>query len=293
MTSDSKELIIVKQLPIIEERLLTIKEKIQSKTELALSLVCTEDTVKEIKKVRTELTKSFNQLETQRKAVKGKVLSPYEQFEAIYKACVTDIYAPADAKLKARIDEVENTVKDEKRKEVASFFAEYAASKGIDFLQFDRADIQVLLSSSMKSLKSAAEKFIDRVVEELALVDTQEHKEEILVEYKKSLNVANAITAVTRRHEAIEAERKRIEAARIAREQREVAVLKVEKVVAEERIITPPVVNGPDKEIPPVAPDNASAEKTYSTTFTVRGTIEALKALKTFLEDGGYEYESC
>lgn len=293
MISDSKELIIVKQLPIIEERLLSIKEQIQSKTQEALSLVCTEDTVKQIKKVRTDLTKSFNALEAQRKAVKSKVLSPYEQFESIYKACVTDIYAPADAKLKARIDEVENTVKEEKRKEVAAFFTEYATSKGVEFLQFDRADIQVLLSSSMKSLKTSAEKFIDRVVEELALIDTQEHKEEVLVEYKKSLNVANAITLVTRRHEAVEAERKRIEAARIAREQREVAVLKVEKVAAEEAIVTPPKVNGPDKELPPVTPDNAPAEKMYSTTFTVRGTIEALKALKTFLEDGGYEYESC
>lgn len=289
----SNDLIIVKQLPIIEERLITIKEQIQSRTQQALALVCTEETVKEIKKVRTELTKSFNQLETQRKAVKSKVLSPYEQFEAIYKACVTDIYAPADAKLKARINEVENTVKDEKRKEVAAFFTEYAASKGIDFLQFDSADIQVLLSSSMKSLKTSAEKFVDRVVEELALIDTQEHKEEVLVEYKKSLNVANAITTVARRHEAIEAERKRREAARIAREQREVAVLKVEKVIAEETIMTPPEVIGPDQELPPVAPDNAPAEKLYSTTFTVRGTIEALKALKTFLEDGGYEYESC
>lgn len=287
----SKDLIVVKQLPIIEERLLTIKEQIQAKTQEALSLVCTEDTVKGIKKVRTELTKSFNELEAQRKAVKSKVLSPYEQFEAIYKACVTDIYAPADAKLKARIDEVENAVKDEKRKEAAAYFDEYAASKGIDFLEFDRTGIKVQLSSTMKSLKTAASNFVDRVVEELALIDTQEHKEEVLVEYKKSLNVANAITLVTRRHEAVEAERKRIEAARIARQQRKVAALTVEKVVAEEAIIAPPKVNGPDQELPSV--DNEPEEKMYSTTFTVRGTLEALKALKAFLEDGGYEYESC
>jgi hypothetical protein len=289
----SQELIVIKQLPIIEERLLTIKEEIQARTQEALSLVCTEDTVKEIKKVRTELTKSFNKLESERKAVKSKVFAPYEQFEAIYKACVTDIYAPADAKLKARIDEVENTVKEEKRKEVAAFFDEYAASKGIDFLKFDNAGIQVQLSSTVKSLKVAAAKFVDRVEEELELIDTQEHKEEVLVEYKKSLNVANAITLVTRRHEAVEAERKRIEEARIARQQREVSVLKVEKVVAEETAVMPPKVNGPDHELPSVSPDDGQEVKMYSTTFTVRGTIEALKALKKFLVDGGYDYESC
>ena len=289
----SQELITIKQLPVIEERLLTIKEKIQARTQEALSLVCTEDTVKEIKKVRTELTKSFNELEAQRKAVKSKVLSPYEQFEAIYKACVTDIYAPADAKLKARINEVENTVKDEKRKEVAAFFDEYAASKGIGFLQFDRAEIQVTLSTSVKALKTSSEKFIDRVVEELALIDTQEHKEEVLIEYKKSLNVANAITSVSSRHAAIEAERERIEAARIAREQREAAARKVDNSVEEEAMLAPPVASNVVNDIPFTAPEIISNVKIVSTTFTVRGTIEALKALKTFLEDGGYEYESC
>lgn len=293
----NQDLIIVKQLPIIEERLKSIKEEIQTRTQEALSLACTEETVKEIKKVRAELSKSFKELESQRKAVKSKVLSPYEQFEVIYKACVTDIYAPADAELKSRIDEVENAVKDEKRSEVSAYFTEYATTKGIDFLTFDRANISVGLSSSVKALKQDAAAFIDKVLEELALIDTQEHKEEVLVEYKKSLNVANAITSVKQRHEQIEAERKRQEEIRIQRELREATAKNVQSAADEQAdsYLAPPstsyeIDDTSDSSGSEITPDEA--EKVFSATFTVRGTIEQLKALKEFLVSGGYKYES-
>ena len=78
------ELIIVKQLPVIEEHLLALKAEIEEKTARAMNLVCTEDTVKEIKGVRSDLNKEFAELETQRKFVKEQVMKPYEAFESIY-----------------------------------------------------------------------------------------------------------------------------------------------------------------------------------------------------------------
>lgn len=289
----SESLIIVKQLPVIEERLKTISEEIRHRTQEALSLACTEETVKEIKKVRANLSKSFKELETQRKDVRSKVLSPYEQFEAIYRTCVTEVFAPADAELKRRIDEVELAVKEEKRVDVATYFDEYVRAKSIDFLDFGKSGIQVTMSASTKALRTQAKDFIDRVVEELELIETQQFKEEILVEYKRSLNVANAITSVSNRHAAIEAERKRAEEARIARGQRDTAARKVEAVVAEEVALAPPEVNGEAYELPLIVPETVPAEKMFKATFTVLGTMEQLKALKTFLEDGGYGYESC
>ena len=53
----SNELIIVKQLPMIEEHLKERSEEIEKKVENAKSLVCTEENVKTIKEVRTELNK--------------------------------------------------------------------------------------------------------------------------------------------------------------------------------------------------------------------------------------------
>ena len=79
------EIIIVKQLPIIEERLKEISEQSQQKVAAALAMTCTEDTVKSVKALRAYLSKDFQELEKKRKDVKGKILAPYEQFEAVYR----------------------------------------------------------------------------------------------------------------------------------------------------------------------------------------------------------------
>ena len=62
-----EELIIVKQLPIIEENLKKLSEEIDLKVNNATNLICSEETVKEVKKVRAELSNKFKELETQRK----------------------------------------------------------------------------------------------------------------------------------------------------------------------------------------------------------------------------------
>ncbi len=61
----SQDLIVVKQLPIIQEKLKELSAKIDKKVENAKSLICTEDTVKEVKQVRAGLNKEFKDLETQ------------------------------------------------------------------------------------------------------------------------------------------------------------------------------------------------------------------------------------
>jgi len=282
------ELIIVKQLPIIEERLRTIREQIEARTNEALSLACTEDTVKQIKKVRAELGKGFRELEAQRKAVKAKVLAPYEQFEAIYKECVTDVFGPADVELKRRIDEVEISLKAEKRQEVAAYFDEYAAALGIDFVPFDNAGISVSMTASMKSLRAASKDFLDRVARDLEMIDTQEHKDEILVEYKKTLDVSRSVTTVSKRHEAIALEQRRREEMRIAKEQRVAAAEKTISAAEENAPLAPP--KAAVEEEPSIDEENGNA--LYSTTFTVTGTIKQLKELKDFLVNGGYQYES-
>ena len=70
METKKQELIIVKQLPIIEEKLKSLSLEIDEKVEYATSLVVCDDTVKEVKKVRAELNADFKDLEAQRKMVK-------------------------------------------------------------------------------------------------------------------------------------------------------------------------------------------------------------------------------
>lgn len=277
---NKKEIIVVKQLPIIVEQLQEVKAEVTAKVEQALSLVCTEDTVKDVKKVRSDLNKELKDYEESRKAVKKAIMTPYEQFETVYKDCIFDTYKKADTELKGKIDSVENELKEQKKAEVKGYFDEYLTATGIDFVTFENANINVTLSASMKSLKEQAKAFVDKIVDDLNLIDTQEHKDEILYEYKQSLNVSNTITTVTNRYKAIE-EAKAREEERKAREQAEAeAAAKVESVV---EAVAPPTVE-------PIAPP-VEKEKTYTLKFTVRGTMPQLKAIKEFLNNGGYDYE--
>lgn len=273
-------IIQVKQLPIIVEHLHEVKAEVTAKVEQALSLVCTEDTVKDVKKVRSELNKELKDYEERRKAVKKAIMTPYEQFETVYKDCISDTYKKADTELKGKIDSVENELKEQKKAEVKGYFDEYLTATGIDFVTFENANINVTLSASMKSLKEQAKAFIDKIVDDLNVINTQEHKDDILYEYKASLNVSAAITTVTNRYKAIEAAKAR-EEERKAREQAETeSAAKVEEVV---EAVTPPTVE-------PIAPP-VEEEKIYTLKFTVRGTMPRLKALKEFLNNGGYDYE--
>lgn len=277
---DNNEIIAVKQLPIIVEQLHEVKAEVTAKVEQALSLVCTEDTVKDVKKVRSELNKELKDYEERRKAVKKAIMTPYEQFEMVYKDCISDTYKKADTELKGKIDSVENELKEKKRKEVWYYFEELCEANSLDFITFENANINVTLSASMKSLKDQARNFVFKIVDDLNLIDTQEHKDEIMYEYKQSLNVSNAITTVANRYKAIE-EAKAREEERKAREQAEAeAAAKVECVV---EAVAPPTVE-------PIAPP-VEEEKTYTLKFTVRGTMPQLKALKEFLNNGGYDYE--
>ena len=97
---------------------------------------------------------------------------------------MTNIFKPADAQLKDKIDDVENGLKDQKKAEIAAFFDEYRESKNIDFITFEDSGINVTLSASKKSLKDQARAFVDRVNDDLMMIDTQNNSAEILVEYK-------------------------------------------------------------------------------------------------------------
>lgn len=273
------EIISVKQLPVIVEQLAQVKETVIQRVQTATSLVCTDETVKEVKKARAELNSEFKAWEEKRKEVKTAVMTPYEKFEAVYKECVSDTYKAADKDLKSKIDSVENELKEKKSAEVREYFSEYLISKNIDFVAFEQAGINVTLSASLKSLKEQSKAFVDKICDDLALIDTQEHKAEILVEYKKTLNVSAAITGVTARIKAVEDEKMRQEEAaarRAAEEQR----------LAEIRAAVP-------EPVPEVAApvEIQSEEKIYTLRFTVKGTKDKLRKLKAFLDNGGYKYE--
>ena len=302
----NNELIVVRQLPVIEEQLRSVRDSIQARVDEVLAMECNEDTYKEVKKARSDLSAQFKGLEERRKAVKAQVEAPYKQFEAVYKACAGDIFAKADKDLAAKISAVEDGLKKKKADKVKAYFDEYRESLGIpeDLVSYGQARIAVTLSASEKSLKTQAKNFLDRIRGDLDLIATQEHKDEILVEYSKTLNVSQAVTAVTNRIAAVENQRRMREQADAEQDRRREAMEAVQMAAETARPAPPAVISAPvvmaqpeqEMEVaPPVVvaqpEDSAPVAKMYTVTFKVNGTIDQMRALKKFLENGGYVYE--
>ena len=272
-----KDLIEVKQLPVIEEQLRSVSTVIDERVKNATSLVCTEESVKTIKEIRAELNKDYKEFESKRKLVKEQVLKPYNDFENVYKECISDKFRNADIILKGKIDNVENELKSKKEKEIKEYFEEYKTANNIGFITYGQTRINVTLSASMKSLKEQAKQFIDKIVDDLKLIETQEHKTEILVEYKQTLNVSQAITSVTNRFKAIEEEKKKIE------QEKELQKFVVDTAKESDKYSEQIILNSPSLE--------EKIEEILTLKFTVRGTRTKLRELKQFLESGGYDYE--
>lgn len=275
-----QDLIIIKQLPQIEEHLKELSIEVEQKVENAKSLICTEENVKTIKEVRADLNKEFKEVEKQRKTVKEQVLAPYMQFEEVYKQYISDKYRSADNDLKQKINLVEKELKEHKEQEIRDYFEEYKTANNIGFITYGQARINVTLSASMKSLKEQAKQFIDKIVDDLKLIETQEHKTEILVEYKQTLNVSQAITSVTNRFKAIEEEKKRQEQKVVHIEMNENHEMTQKSYEQLENVFNEPLEQPKEEN-----------EEILTLKFTVRGTRTKLKELKQFLESGGYDYE--
>ena len=288
-----QELITIKQLPQIEEHLKELSIEIDKKVENAKSLVCTEENVKAIKQIRADLNKEFKEVEQQRKTVKEKILESYMQFEGVYKTYISDKYKEADGELKNKIDTTEDELRARKEQEVRDYFEEYKQGLFIDFIKFEDAKIKVGLSDSKTSLKKQVKDFIDRVNTDLATIMLQEHKEEILVEYKQNGYVlSTAISTVINRIKAVEETKRKQEelkqkqleeAQRIADENIKIQTEATKQALDNFRVTEQEVLQAPVIE--------EKQEEVLTLKFTVRGTRTKLRALKEFLVNGGYEYE--
>lgn len=268
-------LIVIKQLPVIEEHLQKMKLEIEQRVGMANALECSEDTRKEVKKVRAQLNKDLEDFENRRKEVKKKIEEPYKQFEQIYKENISEPFKAGINKLDEKIRTVESGIKSEKTRKVEVYFDEYQKSMGIDFLSLEKSRIQITLSASEKSLKTAAKEYIDKAADDLKLIETQKHSDEILLEYKRNLSVSAAITTVLNRHRELEnmADAKAEQAETAA--QLKAAEDAVDEIMSE---IAPPTTVEPEQK-----------EAIFELTFTVRATKNKLRDLKEFLTDGGYE----
>ena len=295
------QVITLKQLPIIEEHLQLVKSDVETRTRNAMQLVCTEETRKDVKSIRTELSKEFAEMENQRKRVKEAIMEPYNQFEAVYKECISDPYKKADAELKKRFDEVESGLKSDKEKAIRDYFSELCKANNLPWLRFEQMGLKIGLSTSVNGTKTALTSTVLRISKEVLELSRYENSAELMVEYKKSLNMALALSTIRARHELIELQKQYEAQRRATLEQQRAAEEKVQQAVAEaqetqQSAAEPPIeeVTAPTEETPteaPTAVQEQAPATIYEVKFAVRGTIAQLKKLKQFIMQEGMSYD--
>lgn len=275
-------LVVVEQLPVIKQQLKIISDEVEKKIEYALSLECTEESKNEVKNARSELNKIKTTLEEKRKAVKSAVLTPYEEFEVVYNELVKDKLMKADATLKIKIDDIEVAQKQQKEQELREFFEEHCKARNLDgWFCYEMITLNVTLSASMKSLKEKIVACLDDVAKAIQLIKMEEFADEIMLEYKNSLDFGNSKMKVVERHKQLELMKQREE--ELARKKEEEAKI-VEKV---EEVVEPEIVAPVEVETTTLA----DTEEQYVISFTVHGTREQILKLKQFLNEEGLRYE--
>lgn len=199
------------QLPKISHSLKKAGDKVDNRiAELNLdNLVATIDTVQSLKNTRAELNSEHASFKRQLKEALEPAINPITEVKELFKTNISEKYIPADSLLKDKIAIVETKVKDEKKENIRVYFNELCASHKIDFLTFENLNLDIKLSVTEKKYKENVNEYIAKVVDDINLIKTQGFEVEIMVEYKKTLNVSLSIQTVKDRKEdeRIEAER--------------------------------------------------------------------------------------
>lgn len=84
------ELIVVTQLPVIEERLQSMKADVDALVSEGLSMVCTGETIQSVKAKRSEIRKKCSQIKYSLKDAEEYILKPFrsiEQYRCLHSRC--------------------------------------------------------------------------------------------------------------------------------------------------------------------------------------------------------------
>ena len=296
----------IKQLPVIMENLVSVKDRVLDVAQKAAAMECTEETLKTCKAKRAELNKLANACEDQRKAINAAILKPYDDFVMVYDDCVRAPLREAVGVLNDKIKSTEKGIKDRAENTLRQFFAETVATRRVDWLKFEQMGIKIGLTEAradnLKKLKQQILDTVDKVADDAAAIaNFGEDAPEVMALYKQTLDLASAQTTMCARRMERERERQALllrqqeeERRRQQLEQEEAQRKARERVSAVFQIET-----GKDT----AAPENAgetqnnrqetSAQtapaEVYEMAFTVRGTLEQLRALKGYINASGLE----
>ena len=279
-----ESLIGVKRLPVSQHHLQAIQARGDQRLKDAKSLVCTQESLMSVKTERAEVKKEYDALEEWRKAIKRWEMKDYERFEDDYKAASKG-YVDALALYSEEIQETEAAIKQPCEDGLRTYFDELCAVHHLDWLTYEQAGIKVDMASAKaktpKKLREQLAAFVVGVSESVDRINLLDDAEEIMMEFQRSLDAADAICTVQERHRRIEEQKSAREAHRAAQEQEDDRVRRVEAPA------------------PPVVTEVAAKEETVKVSFTMHPTISQyeekikpiMKELKKICIEEGIQYE--
>ena len=272
------EIIRVETLPVIFQQLEVVGEMIDEELEKFKDIECTEENKQEVKKTRTSINNTLKVFEDKRKEIKNQVLEAYNQFNDKYELEVKTKLENASNDLKMKIDYIESTQLAEKEIELGNFIEEHIKANHLENILKDvsevvrLANLKVNLSSSMKSLKEGALAFIQRVANEVKLIELEKTPSNLLYEYQQNgYDLTKAKLTLIERQRQIEKLAKQREQVQEVVKQEEKIVEQVEEIVAPKEVFE-------DQEV-------------ITVTFTITDTKENIIKVREFMKELGVKYE--
>lgn len=204
-------------------------------------------------------------------------------------------FQTADTELKRKITDVTSGIVAQKTDVVQEYYNELVAAAGIDWMDDLTYRPKVNMSDSVTALKEQAKAFVDGIVSDVTAIDAMESSAEVMVEYRKNLDLPTAIKVVDNRHKALEEQRRLEEERRVRQAEREAAAKSSRRCCrssqtqpepAQEISVDPEMPVQPDVE--PVS--QPKPEPILMTRFYAKGTKAQLIGLKNYLEKEGIEY---
>ena len=282
--NDSKDIITIVQLPIMEERFQEISDDIKGRLAFLDGLEVSDETKNEAKKILADFRKEFDAFESRRKQVKDEIMRPYDSINDLYKTYVEQPYKSAFNSLAAKIKDIEDAQKAKLAEEAAKYYAEYRESVGLSFPDFESGKFAINLSSTLKKLKEQIRDYLDGVKKDVESIGALENADDIMIEYKSCLDLPAAIKTVGDRTKAKQRYEEEKAKAAASAEQQAQAVQKVDEAVAKQ----------PEPEIKPAQEIAQPTEKKQDIikrfVFWADVTEEKFEKLKKFMKDEDIKY---
>lgn len=259
--------------PKITEHIQSAKAHLDELLSIIPDTPKTDDGLRLVKRIRADLRKEFDQMETQRKEIKKALLAPYDAAMEKYAAGIEKPYRAADRILADWVDSYESDIKHACELRLRAYHRELCDVYGLDFVPYEACAPKITMDLARKKEPDAAMESIHAFLQQVSFnLDTTmclPDSEAVYAEYRQSLNLPQAIhTVQARRAAQAEAQNQLSARAESAQEKAQEAA-----------------------QLLSAAPELQEQEEIFSLSFRARGNLQSLRAMKAFALSQGITLE--